>query len=225
MRHGYKLNLPSNPLNAEYKDSVLTIEQSDVIWKTAPPWKLYRGQSVEKIIKIDILEKLRSLNLEPNLIVLFFMNRPVSYDRSYIHRDIALLDNQWVDVPFGINFEINPNTETTISWWDTSGLKEFQDDTDEVRENFGDFSAIRYNENRLRSTPKHVNATVKETLQVQGDSNPILFRTNVAHSITTYTSSGDRFNLSLRFDLSKNISFEEAVFKLQPLIIGSHGQF
>ena len=222
MNNCYRLNLPSNPLNPKYKDEVLTLDQSPANWIKSPPWKIFHGEDeINRLILPEILQTFRELDLYPSHIVLFFLTTPISFEKGYLHRDIALSDGVWTDVPFGINFELNPTTKTTISWWDTSNLQEIYDDDDYSRNCLPYQNGRRYHANRLRSIPKYLNATLIETHSLEGNTHPILFRTNVAHSVSTTTSEGIRFNLSIRFDLKKHKTFEEGLEKLKPIIIGS----
>ena len=222
MKHFYKLNLPSNPLNAETSHKILKVSQSDKVWYKNPHWHTYADpEIIKEVLTPEVLSSLHALDLDPTLVIVFFMTKEVTPERSYIHKDTSYINGQWVTVPFGINFEVNPTTVSTTTWWNTTDQPEYLDDNEQTREFKKELNGYRYHKDFLRSTPKYLNFNPVDSITLQGNSTSLLFRTDVAHSVITKTEEGIRFNVSLRFDINKISTFEQAVEILQPLFIGS----
>lgn len=220
MKNCYKLNLPANPLNPEHAHKILQLGSSDKRWYKSPPWHIFNDTAlVQEVLRPDVFDLLTRIGLEPKLIVVFFMNKHVPADRSYVHKDIGYDNEQWKTIPFGINFEMNPSTLSTITWWDTSNCEEYYEDNDEYRTHRKDLTGLRFHPDHLRSCSKYLDLTPCEEITIKGNSTALLFRTDVAHSVATTTTDGVRFNVSLRFDNSQVTSFEEAVEKLKHLIV------
>ena len=221
MKCCYKLNLPSQLLNESAKHKILTSELSDNAYlKSLPEIPTFNDPMIIKeVLSQEFLDCLQQLNLQPTLIHVFYRNKDVSIDRSYIHKDAALINNVWTTVPFGINFEVNPTTVSTTTWWDTSEVKEYLDDNEHTRTYKNHLNGFRYHEDFLRSSPKYLKLNPIDSITVEGNSTPILFRANIAHSVAASTKEGPRYNVSVRFDLKQIRTFEQAVERLQPLII------
>ena len=220
MPNFYKLNLPSNPLNPLAEHKVLQVNESNKLWFKSPMLNTYSDPDlIKEVLAPEVFDQLIDLGLEPALIVVFFMTKDVPYERSFIHRDYAYNGNKWVTVPFGINFEVNPTTTSTVTWWNTEGHDEYGDDTEEHRILKKNLMAFRFHKDHLRSTPKYLNLESLDSITIPGNSTSILFRTDVAHSVVTNTLEGTRFNVSLRFDINKVSSFDTVVEKLKPIML------
>lgn len=222
MKCHYKLQLPRNPLNEEIAHKILKTAPSDKLWYKNPHWHtFYEPEIINEVLSKELKECLHSVGLDPSLIVVFFITKEVTIERSFVHKDCTYIDGKWVSVPFGINFEINPTTVSTTTWWNTEGQKEYYDDNEETRELRKHLMGFRFHENHLRSTPKYLKLDPVDEVTVEGNTTPLLFRTDVAHSVLTSTKEGVRYNVSIRFNQDKIKTFDEAVERLQPLIIGS----
>ncbi len=223
MKCHYKLNLPSQLLNDSAKHKILTTELPDKSYlKNLPTIPTFNDpELIKEVLSQEFLSTLASLGLTPTLIHVFYRNKDVSIDRSYVHKDAVFVNGSWSTVPFGINFEANPTTVSTTTWWDTSGQQEYLDDDEYTREHKKLLNGFRYHEDFLRSTPKYLKVNPIDSITVEGSSTPILFRADIAHSVAAATKEGDRYNISVRFDSSQIQTFEQAVERLQPLISGS----
>jgi hypothetical protein len=221
MKCHYKLKLPSQLLNESTKHKILTIETSDNEYlKKLPEIPTFNDPAIIKeVLSQEFLLTLASLNLTPSLIHVFYRNKDVPIDKSYIHKDNILVNGEWVTIPFGINFEVNPTTVVTTTWWDTTDRQEYIDDNDYTRERKKLLNGIRYHEDFFRSSPKYLKLNPIDSVTIEGNSTPILFRADAAHSVAATTKEGPRFNVSVRFDLSQIQTFEQAVERLQPIII------
>jgi hypothetical protein len=221
MKTYYKLDLPGNPLNPGTENKILNVSESDKFWYKNPNWNVLKDPVlIKELLKSEVLSQLQKCDLVPIVVVVFFMTKNVPLHKSFIHRDLRYNGKEWVDIPFSINFEINPTTTSTIFWWDSTDKQKYCLDTEETRESRKDLMGFRYHEDYLKSTPKYLNFNLIDSVTVKGESAPVLFKTDVAHSVETNTIEGTRFNVSLRFDTRKISTFDEAVERLQPLIIG-----
>jgi hypothetical protein len=221
MKCHYKLKLPSQLLVESTKHKILTTEVSESEFlKKLPEIPTFNDPDlIKEVLSQEFLSTLASLDLTPSLIHVFFRNRDISMDKSYIHKDNMLVNGEWVTIPFGINFEVNPTTVATTTWWDTTDRQEYINDNDYTRARKTLLNGIRYHEDFFRSAPKYLKLDPIDSVTIVGNSTPILFRADAAHSVAATTKEGNRFNVSIRFDLSQIQTFEQAVERLQPIII------
>jgi hypothetical protein len=106
MKNYYKLSLPSNPLNSVASHKILKLGESNKHWYKAPHWHTYTDpELINETLLPEVTELLNSAGLKTTLIVVFFTNNDVSQERSFVHKDISLINNQWITTPFGINFK------------------------------------------------------------------------------------------------------------------------
>lgn len=84
---------------------------------------------LENLLSIEAKDYFKSLNVFPNVAILFghFGDSSKHKLDPHIHSDIFLKENRWVRCPFAINFEIT-DTVATIKWWDSRGLAELSAD-------------------------------------------------------------------------------------------------
>lgn len=221
MKYYRFLNLPKNPLNPLHQEFVLKPAVPTLNWASSPPWRVFHND-LDQLISLEMLEIFKYLDLTPTVMLLFSIEHDVSFENAYIHRDITYTGSKWVDVPFSINFELNPSTNSEIRWWDTTCATEYMTEGQEQNVLLKHFNAIRYHPDRSSSNPKNLNnLPVLEMLSLKGNTCPILFRTDVAHSVNRFTTVGIRYNVSIRFDTNQVSSFDAAVEKLKHLIIES----
>lgn len=223
MKNFYRLALPTNPLTKAAADKIAqdisdygTIQDS---WAKKPTWNIYSDPDfVGKSLVPEVSESLREVGLIPRLFVVFF-TKESSLTRSFIHKDMALFDDQWTLVPFAINFETNPSTTSTMLWYDTQNLPEYYDDTEENRSKKKYLLGARYHQDYNKCSPEHLALEPMESVTISGDSTALLVRTDVAHNVLTNTTNGERCNISLRFSLKNKKTFEQAVESLKPFIV------
>lgn len=223
MKHFYKLDLPKFPLKKEEYDRILQIDNIQSFekqnFRKYTQFLTYDSDDlIQEVLDVNLYTILKDLNLIPKVLIVFYYSKDIDSNVSYIHKDLCLMDNIWKTVPFSINFEMNSTTVNTTTWWDTTGAEEFFDDTEKNRTQSKNLIAIRYHQNRLRSNIRFLNFKPFESITYSSIDNPILFRTDVAHSVITRNSQGTRFAVSLRFDLNQISTYEDAVKILQPLI-------
>ena len=71
--------------------------------------------------------------------------------------------------------------------------------------------SLKYPLNYLQAISYSFGSDVEETLVIESNEFPILFRTNKAHSITYKTQDDHRFMASVRFGIDQIESWEKAV--------------
>ena len=199
MKNFFKLNLPSNPIRE--------IDLSKYWSKNS--WQI--ETDVKKILTDEILDCLSKINLTPILSVFFTVTSNQRHnEHHYAHTDLTLLYDRWTSVPFAINWELNKEITTTICWYDTSKCIKKMPTENEWNKKY----PFNYLNGAFYEGEKQIIETV--TLNTHKDYYPILFRTDVAHAISSFkTTESNRMCFSLRFDIEKISSWEQAtnIFK------------
>jgi hypothetical protein len=211
MKCHYKLALPNNPLRPH----------KNFKFKEFTGWSVFPSKGVVKsIINEDVLDALADLKMYPALVVVFSQTELRNNQNCFLHSDVTLLDKTWTSIPFAINWELNEDIDTTVSWWDTSKYETLYPPMTEAETKFpfNLLNGTRYNIDKSKSCVNHLhNIELLDAVHLYKNDSPILFRTDVPHSLEFTTNERCRFNLSLRFDLAKVVNWQEAVEKLQPI--------
>lgn len=199
MKNFFKLRLPKNPVkNLDYSN----------YWSNNS-WQV--ETDVKKVLTEEILEYFSKLNLTPTLAVFFTI---VSTQRNdghhFAHTDLTLIDNEWKSVPFAINWELNENINTTVCWYDVSNCLKKMPSQDIKNKEY----PFNYLNGAFYLGEKPV--IEKVSLDTSKEYYPILFRTDVAHGVSGFTTDEDkRICFSLRFDIEQISSWDQAtkIFK------------
>ena len=200
-----KLNLTVSPL----KITDLSPYYSE--WRY--PW--HCSEDVENILSDELLQVFKDLSVRPTMVVFFDDARQSRvFEHCTPHTDIAMRDGKWQKLICGINWELNNEITSTVTWFDTSKVKPLIYDTnDPIHAKlypFKHIDGIRY----LGELP-----TI-ETLTIKKPENqfPALYRTDVCHNVSYTTSEARRTSISIRFHHEDIPDWETAVAKFAPLL-------
>lgn len=192
------LNFPKNILKNDFK---LRLNGPNF-------WHVY--EDPESVINEDIISLFNSLNLNPNMIILFSSIYKVrSLDQIIVHTDLYKKNNTWVKPVCSVNWELGP-TDSEICWFDTSECIEDLIDENKTKDYPNNlFYGKTYRTNEKNSLP--IGAKLIESVQLSFSSFPILFRTDIAHGVSYKTNSVSRFVVSVRFDIDEISTWDQAI--------------
>ena len=106
-----KLNLTVSPL----KITDLTPYHSE--WRY--PW--HCSQDIENILSDELLQIFKDLSVRPTMVVFFDDARQSrTFEHCTPHTDITIRNKKWTTIPCGINWELNNEITSTVTWFDTS---------------------------------------------------------------------------------------------------------
>lgn len=197
MKNFYKLKLPKDPLHI----TDLSKYEADNFWTIET--------DVRKILSTELSSIFDSIGIYPLFAVFFVVqssHREAKHE--FAHLDYTLHNGEWRKVPFALNWELNSDIKSKLSWYDVSKCIE---------------TTINYTGNEsVDSVLKYLNGTF-----FKGDINvidyvdcyygiPIIARTDIPHTLSDFkTNENKRFCLSLRFDIEQISSWEQAtnIFK------------
>lgn len=198
-----KLNLTVSPL----KITDLTPYYSE--WRY--PW--HCSLDVENILSDELLQIFKDLSVRPTMVVFFDDARQTRlFEHCTPHSDIAIRDKKWQTLPCGINWELNNEITSTVTWFDTSGVEPLiYDINDPIHKlyPFKHIDGIRYLDN----------LPTIETLTIKKPENqfPALYRTDICHNVCYTTSEARRTSISVRFHHEDIPDWETAIAKFAPL--------
>lgn len=206
MSNWYKLELPLIPLRSDVSLKNFTIPYE---------WNIYTNPL--DLLADDVKQIFYDLNVEPVLIVIFNAMESTR-TISYLHKDLTWQNNHWQTVPCAINWELQP-TQTTVKWYHTDNCKEYWPKTDfnTAAWPYKYLNSIGYMPDYQPGVP--VDAVLLQQAEVEQTA-PILFRTDVAHSVQFQSQLPYRFMCSVRFG---NIhSWDHALEVFQEVIVDSN---
>jgi len=191
MKNYYKLNLPKNPL----KITDLSVYDIENFWtiETDP----------SKILTDEMNQIFSNIGISPTFAVFFVVHASKRKDKhEYAHIDYTLNQEKWKPIPFGINWELNDEITSRLSWYDTIDCKEIEVSLDGDPEVDRTYTFLN---------GKFFTGTAKVIDSVECTGHPILVRTDIPHTLSDFqTTTGKRFALSLRFDIEKISSWKQA---------------
>jgi hypothetical protein len=213
MKYYYPLNLPF-PLT---KNTTL-----DVLNETVK-WYGLTHTNLEEILSPELMEKFSHLGVKPTQALIIGLPT-VSSGKTLVHTDITLVDNKWVKIPCGINWEIT-DSKASWRWLDVKNSQEFYPEQDSGYYEYprGLNGSIHYNQRYksysrdLYPDPYFDTYDVLETLTVN-PTQCYLVRTEVPHSIEFESQKSNRIGISVRFDTSQISSWDQAVEIFKPII-------
>jgi len=206
-----KLNLPN---------VVLDIEELKNIKRN----NLVRGYvsiltDFEYLINPELSYIFKQLSIQPNTLIVFGHENNKNFKTNpNVHTDIFKQDNQWIKVPFAINWEIT-NTPVEFKWYDVSNYKEFYPVLKDSTElGYLLANGIHYGE-RYKLGEPNISGTFTTIESFTFNQNePVMVNTGIAHGVT-YSGFEDRLNVSLRFDVKDIPSWESAVEKFKQQVL------
>ena len=159
-------------------------------------------------ISKESIDFFKSLNVFPTVLILFghVNNRLASNLNPIIHTDIIMQDNNFVKVPFAINYELT-DAPATMSWYDTKSAKECYPSPYETQTNeyvYG--SGINYGTSKNRD---HSGYELLDSCELNA-MRPTLVRNDIPHCVTYPAGYASRLSASIRFPLNEIKTFNEA---------------
>ena len=199
-----KLNLTVSPL----KITDLTPYYSE--WRY--PW--HCSHDVENVLSDELLQIFKDISVRPTMVVFFDDSRQTRvFEHCTPHSDIAMRDGKWQKMACGINWELNDEITSTVTWFDTSKVKPLIYNTnDPIHAKLYPFKyidGIRY----LGELPTIETLTVKKP----ENKSPALYRTDICHNVSYTTSEARRTSISVRFHHEDIPDWETAMIKFAPL--------
>lgn len=174
---------------------------------------LFVSKNFKHLINNELLEILKSLGLNPFILILFGHENDIHKKmKQIVHSDLFLENNSWKHFPCALNFEIT-DTTPSITWYDVNNNIEYYPPL------YKEVTDLRYlYANGVHYGPigqdyKDVETHVRETYKVlhksEFTSKPKLIRTNVPHCVF-YENYVSRHNISIRFPLDQLDSWSKA---------------
>jgi hypothetical protein len=201
MKNFYKLNLAKNPLQI----TELSKYNADNFWTIET--------DVRKILSKELSDVFDSIGIYPSLSVFFVIQSGQREPKHNLaHVDYERFKDGWRKIPFAINWELNTDILSKLSWYDVSNCTE---------------TAVEYTGNPLvDNTLNYLNGSffkgdIKVIDEVECSyGNPLMVRTDIPHSVSSYKTSEDkRMCLSLRFNIEQINSWEQATNIFKDFII------
>ena len=172
----------------------------------------------KSLLNPALLDVLANLGLTPEFCTVFGRTS-VQESKIWAHTDIRYVDNKWVKLPCGINWELVPS-DTYFHWWDTKDAKEcYPESADNTEwcepDGFPNGQqGIHYGSRQNMDMSQF---ECLETLKYKFNV-PYLVRADIPHSVEYKTNHKQRFGLSIRFPLDQIPTWDRAVEVLRPLL-------
>lgn len=198
MTNYHKLNLITDPLKVDH-----------YLYDSYHRWSV--ETDIKKILNDDLYKTFEHIGVIPTVAIFFIINSNKRLRcADAVHVDRTWINNEWVSIPFAINWELNPIITTRLSWYDISNC--------ELKPPGTQGAHIEYPYNYLNGEFFLGDKTEIDSVVLEKNDlyHPILIRTDVAHNVSEYkTTERKRFCLSLRFDIEQIKSWEQAtnIFK------------
>jgi hypothetical protein len=201
------LNLPS-PLKPEMIEKIHSLKNT-----SSEYFELYT--SIDKFLSPDLLAALSTVDLFPDHFIIFGRkNKKIQHTR--LHSDLVLCNNQWVDVPMAINWELTPGI-SHWNWWDTTTRTKIYPEIDDSCLH----STTTVTRPLVFSNQDPYNTSDLNCLEscAMFHNQAVLVRADVAHQVSYISAVDTRMCLSLRFLPTQVGTWDNAVNQLKPLFI------
>jgi hypothetical protein len=211
-----KLNLCSSPLKGDPIPELM--EKKEAFWKqvdNAPVGvykHLYANDEIEKYISPVLLQQLSLIKLKPALLINFSEYGPTH--QTWLHRDLTFIENDWVPLEIGLNWELAPGT-TTFNWY-----KEKHNNCkvsswpirDELHCTWprGFINGVRYFDESELDNIGSVTFDVNTAY---------LVRTDIPHKVVSESPGGLRKCISVRFFVQDVPTFDKALELFEPFFV------
>jgi hypothetical protein len=167
---------------------------------------IYALEDYELFISDELKTIFNQLNVFPEAMLFFvdFSTRK-SRQKNWIHSDIVNVNNeQWVKVPFALNFELT-KSKVVFNWFENiNDLKEVMPQTFEADLRSKWSSGIHYEYHGNGDTSQFASIDSYEM------TSPALVRTNIPHNVSFEKVSQYRLGLSFRFPQNQLATIEAA---------------
>lgn len=213
MAYNYKrLTLPDYPLADVNYDLLKFIESRAPVH----PSRAYNMiDDIVELLSTELLDQLKEINLTPTYAIVFAGSQTTSTDdQALIHHDLTKYNDEWIPVPFAINWELNSSIYSTVKWYDVTGING-QNLVESPKTHHLNVFQFGYVGQNGRTSPKIIDQVVTDS---NNDRSPVLFNTSHAHTVSYSTPEPVRAVLSLRFSTEDIPSWDDAVNKFQKFI-------
>lgn len=166
------------------------------------------SDDIQNTLSSELLNQLRSIGLTPAIVV-NFSECGETYETP-IHSDVTLYNDNWVPMPFGINWELAEGT-TIFNWYDNKG-------------NYCVYpghrvEGISWPRRMLNGTRYHPSKLVDfekiDSVRLLPNT-AYLVRTDIPHQVISESPGGLRIAISIRFPLDQVGSWEQALEIFKP---------
>ena len=167
---------------------------------------------VDTFLSPALLEQFKEIGLTPSVAIVFslgYSSRSESDSSRFIHSDLTWHNNKWSSVPFGVNWELNSDISSTVSWYDITGCICHTPPDDPVYP-WTQLNGLFYQ--------GHAKIVEQAVIDSESDLSPILFNTSVPHAVSFITTAPYRCGLSVRFSLDDVFTWTQALDKFQRFI-------
>jgi hypothetical protein len=188
-----EVNLPKVFVDTKSSEILYEIKRS----KTNRPYVCLLTE-FRDLLNPELLYAFKELGVDPYALITFGHERNINFKRDlYVHTDVIKKNNQWVKVPFAINWEVT-DTSAEFKWYDTSGYEEFYPPNISTDAGYLLGNGIHYGRRYIPGTP-YVSFpfTSIESYTFKPNS-AVILNTSKPHSVI-YEGLESRLNVSLRF--------------------------
>lgn len=208
-----KLNLCSSPLKENTIQELMDKKEEFAKKVDAAPvgvYKhLYANDEIDKYLSPVLLQQLQLINLKPALLINFSEYGPTH--ATWLHRDLTFVDNDWVPLEFGLNWELAPGT-TTFNWYQEkiSNCKTSPWPLrDELHSTWprGFINGVRYFDD---TELNHIGSVTFDL------NTAYLVRTDIPHRVISQSPGGLRICISIRFFMEDVPTFNKAIELFEP---------
>jgi hypothetical protein len=169
---------------------------------------VYLSDDIQNTLSSELLDQLQSIDLTPAVIV-NFSEHGKTYETP-VHNDLTLYNNNWVPMPFGINWELAAGI-TMFNWYNNKGhlyiAPSYKDETTAWPRSM--LNGTRYHPKYLRDFEKIDSVRLLP-------NTAYLVRTDMPHQVVSESLGGLRIALSMRFPLDQVGSWEQALEVFRP---------
>jgi hypothetical protein len=166
----------------------------------------------ESILSPALLDAFDNIGISPINCYLFGFAKN-QQQKIWIHTDIVSDDNQWVRLPFGINWELVPST-TIFNWWDVEGQIEHYPDASMHAPGQRRLQGIHYSDRVSEFTDKTVldfdRCKIIESVEFKHHT-PYMVKVGIPHNVEYKTTHSQRIGLSVRFPIHQIPTWERAL--------------
>ena len=166
--------------------------------------------NIKKYLTTESIELFQSLNIFPNVFILFghVGDSSKSNLTSHLHSDVITEDGNFIDVPFAINYEVT-NSVATMEWYDTKNDKKlYFSGGSEVNELDHLYAAgVHYGSFKNNDVSRY---TLLDSCELSS-LHPVLINTNKPPRVTYQPGYESRLSISVRFPNTQLETFEQAL--------------
>jgi hypothetical protein len=197
------LSLISNSVERLTEEKFETVKNNNLLSS-----HVYISDKIHETLSLELLNQLRSIGLTP-VVIVNFSEYGASYETP-IHSDLTLYNDNWVPMPFGINWELAEGT-TIFNWYDNKGnlycSPGYKNET--IAWPRCMLNGTRFNPGRLVEFEK-----IDSVRLIPNTA--YLVKTDIPHQVVSETPGEFRIAISIRFPLEQVGSWEQALEVFKP---------